>query len=78
MDHLELYLEELPLDEAKIKAYQILTALKAKRSKIGNLLRDIEKAPTSREVQRIMWNTYLSGSGYGISTSAWQKLHNSV
>ena len=75
MNHLELYLEELPLDEAKVKAYQILIALKAKRSKIGNLLRDIEKAPSSREVQRIMWNTYLSGTGYGISTSAWQKLH---
>ena len=78
MNHLELHLEELPLVEAKAKAVEMLTALKAKRSKIGNLLRDIEKAPTSREVQRIMWNTYLSGTGYGISTSAWQKLHKSV
>lgn len=80
MEHTELHLESLPLAEAKIKAKGMLDLIKAKTkaSKIINLQRDIDKAPTSREVQRIMWNTFLSGTGFGIGTSDWQKLHKST
>lgn len=74
----ELHLEALTVDEAKATALGMLKATKMKASKLSHLIRDVQKAPTSREVQRIMWNTMLSGTGFGITDSSWQKLHKTI
>jgi hypothetical protein len=71
----ELHLEHLSLREARNKAIEMLKGTNTKATKLGNLIRDIERAPSPREVQRIMWQTMLAGNGLGIVGSQWQKLH---
>jgi len=71
----ELHLESLPLAEAQSKAIAMLQLFKTKQAKVNNLVRDVQRARTSREVQRIMWNTLLAGSGFGTVDSPWQKFH---
>ena len=75
MNHNELHLEHLPLAEAQAHAVSLLKAFKTKQAKVNNLIRDVQRARTSREVQRIMWNTLLAGSGFGTVDSPWQKFH---
>lgn len=75
MNHNELHLEHLPLVEAQTQAVSMLKSFKTKQAKINNLVRDVQRARTSREVQRIMWNTLLAGSGFGTVDSSWQKFH---
>lgn len=45
---------------------------------VGRLIRDIENTRTSAEVTRIMWNVYMSKSGYGIPNSAWKTHYRSA
>lgn len=71
----DLHLESLPLAEAQSKAIAMLQSFKTKQAKVNNLVRDVQRARTSREVQRIMWNTLLAGSGFGTVDSPWQKFH---
>ena len=74
-DPTELHLEQLGLAAAKSKAIEMLKGTNTKATKLNNLIRDIERAPSSREVQRIMWQTMLSGNGLGTLGSKWQSLH---
>jgi hypothetical protein len=74
----KLTLENLSLEDARLKAIELLLDLKIKKSKFNNLIRDIKNAKTSREVQRIMWNMYMAGTGYGVGGSDWQKFHRGV
>jgi hypothetical protein len=64
-------------EEARVHAK---TQLKMKKSstKYNNLLRDLDRAPTSSEVERIMWNVFLAGDGLAMRDSAWQKHHRNV
>ena len=79
MEPENLTFEHLTLDEARAQAIVMLRSLvKVKVSKINNLIRDIERAKNSRDVQRIMWNTYMAGTGFGVSGSDWQKFHKGV
>ena len=71
----ELHLESLPLPEAQTQAINILQDTMTKQAKINNLVRDVQRARSSREVQRIMWNTMLAGTGFGTIDSPWQKFH---
>jgi hypothetical protein len=73
-----LSFEHLSLSEARTAAIMLLYKLKTKQSKINNLIRDIQRAPSSREVQRIMWNMYMAGTGFGVSGSTWQKFHRGI
>lgn len=70
-------ISKLPLEEARAYAK---TQLKMKKSstKYNNLLRDLDRAPTSREVERIMWNVELAGQGLAMPNSGWQKHHKSA
>ena len=74
----KLTLENLSLQEARAKAIELLSGLTTKKSKINNLIRDIERAKNSREVQRIVWNMYMAGTGYGVTDSSWQKFHRGL
>lgn len=71
----QLHLENLPLADAQAKAIAILKNTKTKQAKVNNLVRDVQRARSSREVQRIMWNTLLAGTGFGTVDSPWQKFH---
>lgn len=71
----QLHLENLPLAAAQAKAIAILKDTKTKQAKVNNLVRDVQRARSSREVQRIMWNTLLAGTGFGTVDSPWQKFH---
>jgi hypothetical protein len=71
----QLHLENLSLADAQAKAIAILKDTKTKQAKVNNLVRDVQRARTSREVQRIMWNTLLAGTGFGTVDSPWQKFH---
>lgn len=70
-------ISKLPLEEARAYAK---TQLKMKKSstKYNNLLRDLDRAPTPAEVERIMWNVFLAGDGFAMQDSAWQKLHRNT
>ena len=71
----ELHLESFLLPEAQAQAISILKDTMTKQAKINNLVRDVQRAKSSREVQRIMWNTMLAGTGFGTIDSPWQKFH---
>ena len=71
----ELHLESFLLPEAQAQAISILKDTVTKQAKINNLVRDVQRAKSSREVQRIMWNTMLAGTGFGTIDSPWQKFH---
>ena len=71
----QLHLESLPLPEAQAQAISILKGTMTKQAKINNLVRDVQRARSSREVQRIMWNTLLAGTGFGTVDSPFQKFH---
>ncbi len=75
MNSEQLHLESLPLAQAQAQAISILKETKTKQSKVNNLVRDVQHAQSSREVQRIMWNTLLAGTGFGTVDSPWQKFH---
>jgi hypothetical protein len=70
-------LEKLPLDEAKALAVSLLQHTKSP-TRLLRLKHDVSKARNSREVMRIMWNTFMSGTGYGVPTSQWQSHYRSA
>jgi hypothetical protein len=65
-------LESMPVEHARGVAVSLLDP-KTKPERLLRLKQDIGRARDSREVLRIMWNAYMSGTGYGVPTSAWQK-----
>lgn len=71
-------LEKMPLNEAREISLGIITESKTKPAVMNRLVKDIQKAFSAREVSRIMWATYMSGTGFGTFGSAWKKHYNSV
>lgn len=61
--------------EAKKAAIQILKGSKTKAIKKQHLLRDIQNAPSTEEVERIMWMSALSAEGLSSVNSTWNKDH---
>lgn len=68
-------IETMPHSEALTQCRTLIEGTKTKPAKKTALLRDIEKAPDSRELSRIMWNVMLSGEGLAITDSRWQALY---
>lgn len=68
-------LDTLPLSEAKAMAKEQLTSMK-RNSRFIKLTHDIDRAPTSKEVQRIIWFSLLAGEGLSVTGSKWQQEHN--
>ena len=71
-------LDKLPLNEARSAAVNLIDPKKTKKIVRNRLEYDISKAPASAEVSRIMWQVYMSGSGYGTLGSSWKKHYNSI
>lgn len=65
------------LDDAKRISLDIIEKCKFKNiTKKTHLIHDIEKAPTSNEVCRIMYFMVLAGEGLSVTGSEWQKKYN--
>lgn len=62
------------VDDAKSTAHSWVDGMKKTKPHVkARLKRDIDSAPHSQEVSRIMWQTYMSGTGHGVVGSHWQK-----
>lgn len=70
-------LDKLTLSEAQAAANTLLDP-KTKKVVYNRLQYDIRVAKSAREVSRIMWQVYMSGSGYGTIGSQWKKHYNAV
>ena len=68
----------MPINEARIAAVALIDPKKTKKLVLNRLEYDISKAYSSGEVSRIMWQVYMSGSGYGTIGSAWKKHYASA
>lgn len=66
-------LDKMPLLAAQEAALTLIDLKKTRKVVMNRLMLDIQKAPTSAEVSRIMWQVYLSGSGMATVGSAWKK-----
>ena len=71
-------LENMPVDQAKSQSIEIIKSSKTKPAVMNRLVFDITQAPTSREVMRIMWATYMSGTGFGTLGSTWKKHYKGI
>ena len=68
----------MDLGRAQKEAIGLVEASTTRLSKKAGLCRDFRKARNSPEVSRILYNALLSGEGFGIKNSAWQKTHGSA
>tara|TARA_A100001201_G_scaffold50559_1_gene50331 strand:- start:339 stop:590 length:252 start_codon:yes stop_codon:yes gene_type:complete len=71
-------LDKKPLNEAKTIALDILDKSDTKATRLNRLKYDINRANTAIEVTRIMWTTYMAGTGYRVHGSSWDKHYRSV
>jgi hypothetical protein len=71
-------LENMTLNTARETALEIVKNSKTRKIVMNRLVHDIQKAPHAREISRIMWATYMSGTGFGTTGSAWKKHYNSI
>ena len=71
-------LETMSLDSARETALEIIQNSNTRKIVMNRLVRDVQKAPHAREISRIMWATYMSGTGFGTTGSAWKKHYNSI
>lgn len=62
----------MPLNDAKQIAYDYIKGLKSKKVKSTRLQRDIDMAPTSDEVCRILYMLELGGEGLTTVGSKWK------
>lgn len=68
-------LETLSLTEARSICLDIVSETKTKAIKKAALIRDVNAAPSSAELSRIMWNIMLAGEGLATTNSAWQQMY---
>ena len=67
-------LVNLSLADARANAISMINSevFKVKTAKKNRLIYDIQRASTPAEVCRIMYFTYLAGTGLGVTGSSWQ------
>lgn len=66
-------LDKMTLSDSRDAAVKLIDPNKTKKLVKNRLEYDISVAPNSAEVSRIMWQVYMSGSGFGTIGSAWKK-----
>lgn len=71
-------LAKLDLDSARSTALGMLVKPKKISTRYTGILRDLNKAKSSREIERIMWNVVLAGEGMASINSPWQQLHKGI
>lgn len=73
-------LVNLSLTDAQSNAISMINGdtFKVKVAKKNRLIYDIQRARTSNEVCRIMYFTYLAGTGLGVTGSSWQSHYKDI
>lgn len=75
-------LDKLPLEEAKLKALEIISTFPTKTvrqtASVNRLKYDIETANTSKYVCESMWRSYLASQGLRVTDSTWDKHYKSI
>ena len=74
---------KMPVDKAKSLCTKIIEQAtfrdtvrgKARRAR---LLYDIKTAPHSIEVQRIIWEVFMAGTGFRVTNSLWDKHYKNI
>lgn len=75
-------LETMTLIDAQTLAIELVekrkvNTIKQKAAK-AQIIRDIQSAPTSGEVMRIMWQQLLASQGLRTSGSTWKKKYDNI
>lgn len=75
-------IENMPLAEAKDTAKTMIETRKTRtinqKTAKAQIIRDIDDAPSSQEVSRIMWQQLLASEGLRTSGSAWKKKYDNI
>lgn len=75
-------IENMPLLEAKEAAKSMVESRPVKtinqKTAKAQVIRDIDSAPTSQEVSRIMWQQLLASEGLRTSGSSWKKKYDNI
>lgn len=71
-------LASLDVETARNVAIGMLDKPKKPSTRYVGILRDLSKAKSSKEVERIMWNVVLAGEGMASINSPWQQLHKGL
>lgn len=75
-------IENMDLSEAKSTAKSMVESRKSRtinqKTAKAQVIRDIENAPSSQEVSRIMWQQLLASEGLRTSGSAWKKKYDNI
>ena len=66
-------IERMDCSEARAQCINMVEETSTKPNKKQALIRDIEEAPNSKELSRIMWNVLLAGEGLSTMNSNWQR-----
>lgn len=68
-------IERMDCSEARSQCLTMIEGTSTRASRKQALIRDIQAAPNSRELSRIMWNVMLAGEGLSTTNSAWQRTY---
>lgn len=75
-------IDKMDLNTAKNTAMDMVKLMPRKsmsqNTSVNRITYDLQKAKSSLEVSRIMFQVYLSGSGLGTIGSAWKKHYDNV
>lgn len=75
-------IENMNLSEAKSAAKSVVESRKPRtinqKTAKAQIIRDIENAPSSQEVSRIMWQQLLASEGLRTSGSTWKKKYDNI
>lgn len=75
-------IDKMDLSMAKKTAMDMVKLMPRKsmsqNTSVNRITYDLQKAPSSLEVSRIMFQVYLSGTGLGTIGSAWKKHYDNV
>ena len=70
-------IESMEHSEARTHCLNLIQKTNTKANKKAALIRDIQAAPNSKELSRIMWNVLLAGEGLITLNSAWAATYGS-
>lgn len=71
-------ISKLDTDTARNVAIGMLVKPKKPSTRYVGIVRDLTKARSSQEIERIMWNVVLAGDGLASINSPWQQLHGNT
>lgn len=71
-------IESMEHTVARTHCLEIIQKTNTKANKKAAIIRDVQAAPNSKELSRIMWNVLLAGEGLITVGSAWAKNYGAM